>query len=203
VSIDALASLYGGKVARQRRALAGNIGGQERTQEVRTPPEILAAASEAMNGIRHDPCAASDPAVWFAERNETLPPEAQTLVEQLAAAESKSDKKRLKSLLKPYYLALPDSVEDGTFLNPPFDFLAPWMSLAAHEGLEGKRVVLLAPVRTHRRWFTRYAAGASGVWLAPLPFVGQKQAFPAPLCLLARNCVIPPLGRLETGRFVL
>jgi hypothetical protein len=201
MTINAIHSLYGGAVA--RRALAGNVGGQERVQEVLTPRVILDAVREAFGGvISHDPCAASDRSQWFAERNETLPPEAQAMVEAMAGAD-KAERKRLKALLKPYYLALPDELEDRAFLNPAFDFLAPWMSLVAHEGLEGKRNILLAPVRTHRRWFTRYAAGASGVWLAPLPFVGQKQAFPAPLCLLARNRVIPPLGRLETGRFVL
>jgi hypothetical protein len=209
----ALSSLYGGSVARKRKsrgeldgestALAGCIGGLPRLQEVHTCPWILDFARAAFGGpIAHDPCAASDPSCWFAtERNTTLPAEALDMQARLQATDDKAERKLLKKALKPFYNALPDALLDCAFLNPQFDHLAKWMQLVFEQGQTGRRSILLCPVRPHRKWWTRYAQGANGVWLAPFPFVGQKQAFPAPVCLLARNCDLPPMGKRETGRF--
>ena len=95
-SANAVTSLYGGSVARKRKssgkldaestALAGNVGGQARTQEVHTPRWLLDFVELAFGGpIALDPCAASDPEAWFASRNTTLPPATEPLIAELSA----------------------------------------------------------------------------------------------------------------------
>lgn len=196
---NAVHSLYGGKVARERKALSGNVGGQARVQEVRTPEWVLDAVRRAFGGqIAWDPCATSDPSHHFAEYNVTLPPHAQALVAELSACTDDDEKKRLTKALKPHYTKGVSELHDFTFLNPPYGHLESWMRYAASG--HSQRVVQLIPVRPHRTWWVKYAAGWHCVWLAPLAFVDQVQAFPAPLCLLSRNCVIPDLGKRETGR---
>ncbi len=200
----ALASLYN---STKGRPLAGNVGGLARVQEVLTPTWILDAVREAFGGpIGLDPCASTNPANWFAEANLCLPPEAGVLQAAINAAEGTRESAGLKRQLQEYTLGgslrenwdIPDA-----FINPHFDTLQPWMAKVKAESdrTGGYRTVLLCPVRTQRSWWPKLAAGARGVWLAPFSFVGHKSAFPAGLCLLARGCEIPPLGKAETGRF--
>jgi hypothetical protein len=73
---------------------------------------------------------------------------------------------------------------ERTYINPPFDDLKPWLTKFA----ASFEVLMLAPVRTHRKWF-RVAMDACTdlVFLNPVAFVGFAQVFPAPLCLLYRG----------------
>ena len=74
-----------------------------------------------------------------------------------------------------------------TFVNPPYKDLKKWLEKALHESgpLSFAEILLLVPVRTHRKWF-REAMGyaTETVFLDPLKFHGFKQAFPAPMCLM-------------------
>lgn len=194
------------------KPLAGNVGGQWRVQEVRTPRWIIDAASEAMGGtIGLDPCAASDPAVWFAERNMSLCEEALVLEDELESIrkrpETRARQKELTALLKPYYLGGALKVDwgdwrDGAYVNPPFGFLERWIPRCQSEATKlFRRVVGLWPVRTHRPWWMRGHVGAEIVTLRyDVIFEGHEHAFPAPMCLTSWNCRIPPLGERETGR---
>lgn len=197
-----------------KSALAGNIGGLARVQEVRTPACILDAVRAAFGHaqIDFDPCAATDRTHWIAVHNLCLPPEASGLQAEIAhrrrmrsTGERDERLAKLQRDLKAVSAGGALAMEwphDRMFWNPPFDALAMWMRKAFRHGADGSlRSVGLIPVRPHRRWWTEYAKGANGVWLAPLAFEGNKSSFPAPLCLLARNCEIPPLGKIETGRF--
>jgi len=69
-----------------------------------------------------------------------------------------------------------------TYVNPPFGKLRPWLEKAA----TCDEVMVLCPVRTHRKWF-RLDQFHAVCFLNPLSFVGFKQAFPAPLCLMYRG----------------
>lgn len=74
---------------------------------------------------------------------------------------------------------------DRTYCNPPYKDLKAWLARAQDEALRGLRIVVLAPVRTHRAWFRDALCKADRVrWLDPVKFEGYDQAFPAPLCLL-------------------
>lgn len=93
------------------------------------------------------------------------------------------------------------------YVNPPYSDLMPWMrkcfveaEYKAHE--EVTSIYLLAPYRPQRRWFNEYTKGYTVVSLAPFPFKGHKQAFPAPLCLVCYNLPVPHLGKYETGRWI-
>lgn len=81
---------------------------------------------------------------------------------------------------------------DRTFCNPPYGDLKRWMLRSGGERVEH---AMLVPVRTHRQWFqiSNYDAVA---FLRPLKFVGFKQEFPAPLCVLYRagRCKKPDDG---------
>lgn len=194
--MNALQSLYGAS------ALAGNVGGLDRKQETHTPEAILGPVRAALGGaIQLDPCAASEQACWFAGVNITLPPAAVALEAHLAGADKKT-KATIMSTLKPFYRALPPvDVCPGftTFVNPPFGFLELWMRWCARRG---GPTIGLWPVRTHRRWWVSACKGAEVVLLDyKVVFVGHKNAFPAPLCLVSWGCTVPDLGPRETGRW--
>ncbi len=199
-------------VGEWKAPLAGNVGGQWRIQEVRTPTWILDAAREALGGrIGLDPCAASDPEFWFADRNMSLAAEAVPFQEELERIRkekgSRARQKELTALLKPYYLGGALKVDwgdyrDGTFCNPPYGFLEPWLERLQREGRDVfRRVVGVYPIRTHRRWWMKLHQGFEIVTLDyDVVFEGFEHAFPAPLCMTSYNCRIPPLGERETGR---
>ena len=175
-------------------------GGRFRVQEVYTPPFILDAVRAAFGGqIGLDPCAATDSSMWFAETNWHLPYEVAELQEALEAAprgQTAELKRRIKAFTHAGSLTR-EWPSVPTFMNPHFDTLAPWLARFAAMTVPA---VVLCPVRTHRKWWVRGAVGAECVLLAPFAFVGNKSTFPAPLCLLSRNCRIPYLGKAETGR---
>jgi hypothetical protein len=183
-------------------ALAGNVGGQARNQEVLTPRWILEAVRESFGGaIEYDPCASTDFANWFALDNDTLPVAARQLERRMAESEP-AEAARLKKLIKPYYQALPklDRAKGGdTFVNPPFGHLDIWMRWCFERR---SRVIGLWPVRPHRPWWVKHSRLAEVVMLRyDVVFVGHTQAFPAPLCLATYGCILPSLGARETGRW--
>lgn len=205
---NALQSLYGGKDAALARddtlALAGNVGGQARKQETWTPAWIIMAAHAAMGGIEYDPCAASDPAGWFAEHNDTLPAEAVDLERRQLATKSKKERAFIARQLRPFYLggSLLTPWRQRNFVNQPFKWLEHWLRKCAEEAKDGKRIVQIGPVRPHRSWWRPLVKTAVQVvylrW--DVVFQGHSQAFPAPLALCSWNCIVPYLGERETGR---
>lgn len=87
----------------------------------------------------------------------------------------------------------------GTFFNPPFNNLRPWLEKAVHE--RGKTIGLF-PFRPHRRWFLPLVETGTTVFLNyNVRFKGFDHAFPAPLVLVSWRCEIPHLGPRETGRW--
>lgn len=85
---------------------------------------------------------------------------------------------------------------DRTFVNPPFKQLKLWLEKAC--SYKDERIIVLAPVRTHRKWFRSAMRTADAVLLLnPVTFVGYEATFPAPLCLLFFNNIATydtPLG---------
>jgi len=164
MSTNALQSLYGGKVAAER-ALAGNVGGQKREQTVLTPKWFLSGlVAVAGLPLRLDPCA--DP------------------TNHVGA--------------KYYYTGDPDdglaadwAIGGLVYVNPPYADLARWLAKCAFEGKRGALIYALIPFRPHRHWFCQHLSGVPIISLAPFPFVGQKQAFPAPLCVAVWNLPVP------------
>jgi hypothetical protein len=173
---NALHSLYGGAQAREGSALAGNVGGQEREQEVCTPDWIVDVVRRTFGGeIALDPCAPSKP------ENPLI------AVGNYTEADN--------GLLLPW--------RDRSYFNPPYADLQAWLEKAAHEARHGFRIVGLFPHRPHRRWFHPPLRGAEVVSLNyNVKFRGHKNAFPAPLDLVGWNCSIPDLGERETDRRV-
>ncbi len=71
----------------------------------------------------------------------------------------------------------------STYVNPPYDDLAPWL---LHEMVAGC-TIWLVPVRPHRKWWRRWAKGTTVGYLNPQKFKGHHQTFPGPLCLGMRH----------------
>lgn len=71
---------------------------------------------------------------------------------------------------------------ERTYCNPPYADLKAWLAHAE----KFNEVMVLGPVRTHRPWFRRAAFESCDAvaWLPTIKFLGYKQSFPAPLCLL-------------------
>lgn len=96
---------------------------------------------------------------------------------------------------------------DRTFANPPFLDLEEWLAKAREESATGSRVVVLAPWRSHRRWFLDALVGRGGprptITLEPaVKFRGHKTAFPAPVALIGWGCIVPPSPLGVVGQFL-
>lgn len=74
-----------------------------------------------------------------------------------------------------------------TYVNPPFKHLSNWMEKASYENVE---MIMLGPVRTHRKWFYTTSKSCDEIagepftsfaFIRTIKFQGHKQAFPAPL----------------------
>lgn len=195
---NALDSLYGKKTA-----LSGNVGGQDRTQEVHTRRLFLELAVFPALGGRpdYDPCAATNPAHWFATHNVTLSSELQQLKDCLPHADE-AQKKQINKILKAAYATPPDLRLDlgSAYANPPFKTLKPWMGWCQTRGLTNPTIGLW-PVRIGNRWWIELCKGGEIVFLsARFGFEGYKSAHPEDCCLVAWNCTIPDLGALEVWR---
>lgn len=206
VVTNGMQALYGAKAA-----LTGNVGAQDRAQEVLTPECLLAPVRMALGGLIYiDPCAAADETKQFAVVNMFLTEEAYALEAQLAALKGrdKATKKlraELNKQLKAVYLNGPGlrlSWDRPTFVNHPYKYTHEWMEKLWKEVLKHKQpTVMLCPVRPWRKWWVEYARRADEcVWLSPVQFVGHKQPAPMPMCMLTYGCILPHLGKYETGR---
>ena len=163
-----------------KRAKHPMLNTGEIDQEIRTPAEIIARVLVAFGnlGIALDPCAPtrSDPS-FAAER-------------YVREADD--------GLSVPWV--------DRTFANPPFDPLEPWLEKAVAEAARPsatpRRIVVLAPWRSHRAWFRRALASADSVTIEPIVrFHGFRAGFPAPIALLAWGCTVPPSADGLVGAF--
>lgn len=77
-----------------------------------------------------------------------------------------------------------------TYANVPFGRLKDWL---AHAVKQLGPTALLAPVRTHRRWYREAVRGCSAVIeFDAFAFQGFKSTFPAPLALLCWGWVPDP-----------
>jgi hypothetical protein len=161
---NALHSLYGGK--KKRLALAGNVGGLERQQVVLTPEWLLDGCREAEGPIIYDPC------------TEVNNPTRAQYFSTVRTNGLKVNWTRFAGLI---------------YVNPPFAKLQVWLDKANAMAALGARIFFLAPLRPQRTWFCEAVAGYPVYALRPFPFVGQKQAFPAPLCLIGFNVSVPVL----------
>ncbi len=172
-----------------RNALSGlKEDGTKAEQEVCTPPDLIHAIVRAFGGpIELDPCSPSAQVPSF---------HAARRVRYGQGADGLGG-------LSPDLAWV-----DRTFVNPPFEELAPWLAKAMREhdavysgnpGLvprDAWRCAILCPLRSHRPWFRAAAAHAAetggGLTLLPgIKFVGHKTIFPAPLCLLSWGVLVP------------
>lgn len=139
-----------------------------RNQTVLTPDWIIDIVQDQFfKGwpILFDPCAAPDPATHFAAINWTEADD---------------------SLSK-------DWVGLGRhkiYINPPYNNLKPFFDKALDAAQHGAQVVVLSPVRTHRKFFCDFARHCEAVYALnyDVRFEGYDQSFPAPLCLMSLNC---------------
>lgn len=177
-------SLYGGKVARERaelellpggKALAGNIGGQERRQTVLTPPWFLAElCANVGTSIGYDPCT--------------------TRFNPCKAKVFSTEKENGLNV----NWAKQSAKHGWIYVNPPFKYLHLWMQKALMESERGAQIYMLAPFRPWRTWFCDLVPVTNLdkrrlVSLVPLAFVGEKSAYPAPLCVIPYNLSIPTI----------
>jgi hypothetical protein len=181
-----------------KKALAGNVGGQAREQEVWTPDWIVEAAREALGGtIDVDPCAASKSEAWFATYNITAGPHIDGYRTESIVFEGGRGGWISDSLRTDWASDL------GHFVNPPYQHPAYqlWLEKCAAEAAKGARIVLLGPTRPNRKWFRPALRAAEVVELNyKVIFKGHDSAFPASLFLASWNCRLPDLGDRENGR---
>lgn len=150
------------------RGLAtGNREGkpEKRLQEILTPQSIVNFVLRLWpEGISMDPCASTDP---------------RSLVDAVVKVFKPGPGTMGKG-------GLDANWHDRTYVNPPFAELQAWLNKANASALPPRdRVVVLAPVRSHRSWWRRAAHAARAVVeLDPVAFVGYDDVFPAPLCLM-------------------
>jgi hypothetical protein len=179
-----------------KKALAGNVGGQAREQEVWTPDWIVEAAREALGGtIDVDPCAATRREGWFADLNITIGP--------VDPHELREPFERPVAVLLGDSLDMEWDSDLGYFVNPPYQHpnYMQWLKKCAAEAAKGARIVLLGPTRPNRKWFRPALRAAEVVELNyKVIFKGHDSAFPASLFLASWNCRLPDLGDRENGR---
>jgi hypothetical protein len=172
---NALHSLFGGKVARLRRiaeeqgnkALAGNVGGQKRNQTVLSPDWFIGQLIQVYGPLGYDPCTTP----WNPLKAKVF-------------STKKTDGFKVS-------WALTCRRHGWIYVNPPYDDLKRWMERCNREADAGAQILLLAPFRPWRTWFCDLLEGRPVVSLAPMPFVGEKSAYPAPLCVVPYNLEIP------------
>lgn len=167
-----LRSLYGATDRATVRALTGTGG--DRPQEILTPQPIVDALGRLWpEGIGLDPCAAPGSLVLAYEYY---------YVPRRLTADGKED-----------YTPQPGDRDgralpwlDRTYANPIFRDLEEWLGKAQFEARRGLEIAVLAPVRTHRKWYRAARRSATAtVWLnADVRFLGFAQSFPAPLSVL-------------------
>ncbi len=164
-------------------ALSGMIGGQKREQTVLTP-EWLLEAIRAVAPIGLDPCTTPENPC------------------KAATAYTEDYDGGRGGLSAVWGVDAPVLSGECIYVNPHYAKLKEWIRQCyLYAEQEKLPIYLLAPFRPQRKWFCEYTRGYEVVSLAPFPFVGHKQAFPAPLCLVCYNLPLPNLGKYETGRW--
>lgn len=164
---NALKSLWGDgpkdsyKEEKRKNTAKSMISPGDRPQDIRTPKELLYAVAYCFGG--------------------TIALDAADSLKETPALEHYTGDLGSDGLKMPW--------KDRTYLNPPYKDLKDWLEKATREaGNVLHRIVVLCPVRPHRKWFRQAMREATDiVYLDPLKFEGFAQAFPAPLCLLCFN----------------
>lgn len=158
------------------KALSGNVGGQQREQTVYTPKWII----NQLGPIALDPCTT--------EENPT------GAANYLTEADD--------GLLRAWRGF--DSAYAGglVYVNPPYNNLEAWLAKCMDAGDWGAKIIALIPVRTQRVWWQAAFRDAKEVRACrPFAFEGHAQAFPAPLCMMSWNCVIPDIQTPPTKKY--
>jgi hypothetical protein len=188
-------ALYGARAAsgtretRRRNTVKSLISPGERPQEIHTPRNILTAIRAMWPTIALDPCGSPEDIVDADCRYYVSPSVVQVQNKQGKPCLDKAGRPKTKVL---YIPGTPGEVDglsapwrDYTYCNPPFQLLQDWLDKALCEGCSGKETLMLAPARTHRRWFRDGARTCSSICeLDPVTFEGFGQSFPAPLWML-------------------
>lgn len=131
-------------------------GGKERPQDVFTPQVILDAIERVWpEGIECDP--APNPNALVVAQRYRYPDDG--MMREPASGEW----------------------PDRTYCNPPYRDLKMWLK----KPVRYREHMMLIPVRPLRVWWCEHVARSTQVaWLKPVAFVGHKQAYPAPLCMV-------------------
>ena len=184
----ALQSLYGkGDAVRRAPGRRSSPGTSTRPQEVYTSQPIIDGILRLWpEGIALDPCGGPR-SIVPAARSYFVPGRRRGDKVTYVARAGEEDG-----------LALPWC--ERTYCNMPFGLLQRWLEKAAGEPDEQ---ILLAPVRTQRNWFLDALELADQtIWLDDVRFLGFRESFPAPLCLLYRGERDAAAAFAELGREV-
>lgn len=129
----------------------------KREQEILTPDWLTVLLGEEWGNIAMDPCSDASCSV-------------PALIHYVWPRDN--------GLTLPWYIR--------TYANPPYGALKDWLAKAVEESRSDlARIALLAPARTHRKWYRAALDTTTAVVeLDPLKFKGYDSTFPAPLHLL-------------------
>lgn len=184
IAPKALRVFYGArdKTTAELNTVKSMISPGDREQVIDTPEKIVDGLLKFWGGVALDPCW-SPSTIVPSERHYYVPPRIEVYVTNKG-----EEKSRIAFKAAPGDLdGLELEWEDGTFANPPFKYLSAWLKKAQKEGERGLEVILLGPVRTHRKWWRAAARSAKEhgavMELDPIKFRGYKQTFPQAMCL--------------------
>lgn len=179
---------------RKRNAVDSLYGGElvgKRSQRVYTPISIVEALRALWpEGVACDPCSGPGSLVPAAFR--VMPPQNGckyvTEIPRLGDDGEQATEVNAKGKTVLAYIPAPPGLPfwpARTYVNPEFgDQLRDWIA----QFLESWEVVMLAPIRPHRKWYRPLLRQPTSVcWLDPLTFVGFDQTFPAALGLFYRG----------------
>ncbi len=158
---------------------------EERPQEIYTPHPIIDAVQLVWGRIALDPCWGPG-SIIEADAHYYVPPR----IEVRMVKDPKTKKYVEKA--RTVFVASPTDTDglwlpwvDFTFVNPPFALLKDWLAKALLESALGKEIMVLCPVRPHRKWWRTAARSTNGIcYLNPVKFLGNKSALPLPMCVM-------------------
>ncbi len=174
---------------RRRDAVDSLFGGDrvgKRVQRVYTPPIVCSVIDRVWpEGLVCDPCSGPDSIVPALLR--IMPPAngCKYILEVPGetGAACDPDKDLRSSCAWPFVPGI-ERWPERTYINPEFGDLQEWI----RQFVESWEVIMLSPVRTHRRWYRASMRKPAVVaYLDPLAFIGHEQKFPAPLALTYRG----------------
>lgn len=78
-----------------------------------------------------------------------------------------------------------ETYERWLWLNPPYDYVEPWMDRCAHEMENGRNIMVLIPASVGARWWARWVDPYAYVLplTGRLKFIGHTNTFPRDLAL--------------------